>query len=56
MYFTNDFYLYPKYLKPYLMAHYCKFAGKGSLPPPCRAAGPLPPKASAQIKIIFIYI
>ena len=35
----NDFYLYPKYLKPHLMAHCCNFAGRGCLPPPCRPAG-----------------
>ena len=39
MYFINGFYLYPKYLKPHLMAHCCNFAGRGSLPPPCRPAG-----------------
>ena len=47
MYFTNGFYLYPKYLKLNLMAHYCNFAGKGepaaALPPSGVAAGGLPP-------------
>jgi hypothetical protein len=66
MYFTNGFYLYRKYLKPHLMAHCCNFAEPAAPLPGGRGAagtyisrqggGWLPPKASVQIKIIFIYI